>query len=60
MKFAQHVADFLRTEASLQSGAAKIDFCASRKRRDPAIPDSPPDLSQPISGCPFAQRCEFA
>jgi oligopeptide transport system ATP-binding protein len=24
------------------------------------IPGSPPDLSKPISGCPFAPRCEFA
>jgi len=32
-----------------------------RKRRDPhTIPGSPPDLSKPISGCPFAPRCEFA
>jgi oligopeptide transport system ATP-binding protein len=25
-----------------------------------AIPGLPPDLSQPIVGCPFAPRCEFA
>jgi oligopeptide/dipeptide ABC transporter ATP-binding protein len=24
------------------------------------IPGSPPDLSKPIPGCPFAPRCEFA
>ena len=24
------------------------------------IPGSTPDLSKPISGCPFAPRCEFA
>ncbi len=24
------------------------------------IPGSPPDLSKPISDCPFASRCEFA
>jgi oligopeptide transport system ATP-binding protein len=24
------------------------------------IPGSPPDLSKPIPGCPFASRCEFA
>ena len=24
------------------------------------IPGSPPDVTQPISGCPFAPRCEFA
>ncbi|MCO7174857.1 ABC transporter ATP-binding protein [Sporolactobacillus kofuensis] len=35
------------------------------KRTDPnealhVIPGSPPDLSQPLQGCPFAQRCPYA
>ena len=30
------------------------------KAQPHTIPGSPPDLSKPISGCPFAPRCEFA
>ncbi|MFD4941391.1 ABC transporter ATP-binding protein [Streptomyces sp. NPDC058239] len=30
------------------------------RRTLPAIPGSPPDLSQPAAGCPFAPRCERA
>ncbi|MED7950264.1 ABC transporter ATP-binding protein [Streptomyces sp. BE303] len=30
------------------------------RRTLPAIPGSPPDLSRPLPGCPFAPRCERA
>lgn len=30
------------------------------RRTLPAIPGSPPDLSRPAAGCPFAPRCELA
>ncbi|OKJ13853.1 ABC transporter ATP-binding protein [Kitasatospora sp. CB01950] len=30
------------------------------RRELPAIPGSPPDLSRPVEGCPFAPRCDRA
>ncbi|MFD7644535.1 ABC transporter ATP-binding protein [Kitasatospora sp. NPDC059795] len=30
------------------------------RRELPAIPGSPPDLSRPVAGCPFAPRCDRA
>ncbi|MGV9264933.1 ABC transporter ATP-binding protein [Kitasatospora sp. NPDC003701] len=30
------------------------------RRTLPAVPGSPPDLSRPAAGCPFAPRCELA
>jgi oligopeptide transport system ATP-binding protein len=32
----------------------------ARGQELPTIPGAPPDLSKPITGCPFAPRCEYA
>ncbi len=43
---------------ALLASVPKID--QSREERLLSIPGLPPDLSQPITGCRFAPRCQFA
>jgi oligopeptide/dipeptide ABC transporter ATP-binding protein len=55
--------DFLRTEARdpyNQALQKSIPALHEKGETLHTIPGSPPDLSKPISGCPFAPRCEFA
>lgn len=39
---------------------SQITMDTHGQQRLPAIPGSPPDLTMPISGCPFAARCPLA